>query len=141
MTGRSASSHLGTVRTSEIVASLSRALDMTEGLPAGHAARTCYLALRVADRMGVMGWSYGGYMTSTIITKTNRFKFASTGAPVTDLWSFYYTADIPEFIESYFGMPWDDFDMLKTHSAPGPSSRGTPSESPITVASRPKSNT
>lgn len=69
------------------------------------------------DRLGVMGWSYGGYMTSTIITKTNRFKFASTGAPVTDLWSFYYTADIPEFIESYFGIPWDDFDMLKTHSA------------------------
>lgn len=54
MTGQSIPSHLGTVRTSEIVASLSRALDMTEGLPAGHAARTCYLALRLADRMGVM---------------------------------------------------------------------------------------
>jgi len=45
----------GTVRTSEIVAALSRALDLTEGLPAGHAARTCYLALRLADRMGVAG--------------------------------------------------------------------------------------
>lgn len=44
---------VGTVRTSEIVAALSRALDVTEGLPAGHAARTCYLALRLADRMGV----------------------------------------------------------------------------------------
>jgi putative nucleotidyltransferase with HDIG domain len=44
---------IGTVRTSEIVAALSRALDVTEGLPAGHAARTCYLALRLADRMGV----------------------------------------------------------------------------------------
>ena len=46
---------IGTVRTSEIVAALSRALDVTEGLPAGHAARTCYLALRLADRMGVAG--------------------------------------------------------------------------------------
>src|SRR5258708_39691903 len=53
MTSRSGPVHVGTVRTSEIVAALSRALDMTEGLPAGHAARTCYLALRVADRMGV----------------------------------------------------------------------------------------
>lgn len=44
---------VGTVRTSEIVAALSRALDVTEGLPAGHAARTCYLAQRLADRMGV----------------------------------------------------------------------------------------
>ena len=44
---------VGTVRTSEIVAALSRALDVTEGLPAGHAARTCYLALRLADRMDV----------------------------------------------------------------------------------------
>ena len=36
---------VGTVRTSEIVAALSLALDVTEGLPARHAARTCYLAL------------------------------------------------------------------------------------------------
>ena len=68
-------------------------------------------------RMGVMGWSYGGFMTSWILTHTDRFRFASPGAPVTDLWSFYYTADIPEFIESYFtSMPWDDFDVLKAHS-------------------------
>jgi len=68
-------------------------------------------------RMGVMGWSYGGFMTSWILTHTDRFKFASPGAPVTDLWSFYYTADIPEFIESYFAsLPWEDFDVLKAHS-------------------------
>ncbi|HQR66576.1 MAG TPA: S9 family peptidase, partial [Thermoanaerobaculia bacterium] len=78
------------------------------------------IAKGIADpaRMGVMGWSYGGYMTSTIITKTDRFRFASPGAAVTDLWSFYFTADIPEFIESYFAsVPWDDFDVLKSHSA------------------------
>ncbi len=32
------------------------------------------------DRLGVMGWSYGGYMTSWIITQTHRFKAASVGA-------------------------------------------------------------
>ena len=42
-----------------------------------------------------MGWSYGGYMTSWIITQTKRFKAASAGAPVTNLMSFNGTADIP----------------------------------------------
>ncbi|MCH3710087.1 S9 family peptidase, partial [Campylobacter coli] len=37
------------------------------------------------DRMGIMGWSYGGYMTSWSITRTARFKAASIGAPVTNL--------------------------------------------------------
>lgn len=46
---------IGTVRTSEIVAALSCALDVTGGLPPGHAARTCYLALRLADRMAIAG--------------------------------------------------------------------------------------
>ena len=33
------------------------------------------------DRLGVMGWSYGGFMTSWIVTQTQRFKAASAGAP------------------------------------------------------------
>src|SRR6185295_16584631 len=42
------------------------------------------VARGIADpaRMGVMGWSYGGYMTSWIITQTKRFKAASVGAGV-----------------------------------------------------------
>src|SRR5262249_49659845 len=35
------------------------------------------------DRLGVMGWSYGGFMTAWIVTQTNRLKAASIGAPVT----------------------------------------------------------
>ncbi|HUQ90524.1 MAG TPA: prolyl oligopeptidase family serine peptidase, partial [Bryobacteraceae bacterium] len=30
-----------------------------------------------ADRLGVMGWSYGGYLTGAVISQTNRFKAAS----------------------------------------------------------------
>ena len=41
------------------------------------------------DRLGVMGWSYGGYLTASVITQTNRFKAASIGAPATD-WITYY---------------------------------------------------
>ncbi len=40
------------VQTSRLLAALSAALDLTEGQIAGHAVRTCYLAMRVADGMG-----------------------------------------------------------------------------------------
>ena len=32
------------------------------------------------DRLGVLGYSYGGYMTNVVITRTNRFKAAASGA-------------------------------------------------------------
>ena len=37
------------------------------------------------DRLGVMGASYGGYMTNWIVTQTSRFKAASAGASLSDL--------------------------------------------------------
>ncbi|MHC4609264.1 MAG: prolyl oligopeptidase family serine peptidase, partial [Planctomycetota bacterium] len=37
------------------------------------------------DRLGVMGWSNGGYLTNCLITKTDRFKAASSGAGVVDV--------------------------------------------------------
>jgi dipeptidyl aminopeptidase/acylaminoacyl peptidase len=69
------------------------------------------------DRMAVMGWSYGGFMTSWVITQTNRFKAAAVGAGVTNLWSFTGTADIPGFLPDYFGgEPWDAFEAFQKHS-------------------------
>src|SRR5260370_13000522 len=44
---------MGQLRTSELLAALSVALDLTEGQRAGHALRTTYLALRLADRIGL----------------------------------------------------------------------------------------
>jgi dipeptidyl aminopeptidase/acylaminoacyl peptidase len=70
------------------------------------------------ERLGVMGWSYGGFMTSWTITQTKRFKAASVGAGVTNLMSFTGTADIPSFLPDYFGAePWDDLDTYRKHSA------------------------
>jgi dipeptidyl aminopeptidase/acylaminoacyl peptidase len=70
------------------------------------------------DRLAVTGWSYGGFMTSTIITKTDRFKAAIVGAAVTDLASFTGTTDIPDFSRSYFASwPWDDPTAYVEHSA------------------------
>ncbi len=69
------------------------------------------------DRLGVMGWSYGGYMTSWIVTQTKRFKAASAGAPVTNLMSFNGTADIPSFVPDYLGgQSWDINDVYQKHS-------------------------
>ena len=57
-------------------------------------------------------------MTSMVITKTNRFKAAMAGAPVTNLMSFNGTADIPDFIPSYFEKEfWDDPAVYARHSA------------------------
>jgi dipeptidyl aminopeptidase/acylaminoacyl peptidase len=37
------------------------------------------------DRLGIIGWSYGGYMTAWSITQTTRFKAAAAGAILSDL--------------------------------------------------------
>ena len=41
------------ISTSALLASLSTALDLTEGMLPGHALRTCFLASRVAERLGL----------------------------------------------------------------------------------------
>jgi dipeptidyl aminopeptidase/acylaminoacyl peptidase len=70
------------------------------------------------DRLGVMGWSYGGYMTSWTITQTKRFRAASVGAGVTNLMTFNGTADIPSFVPDYFGGEfWDKLEVYQAHSA------------------------
>jgi len=70
------------------------------------------------DRLGIMGWSYGGFMTSWAVTQTKRFKAASVGAGVTNLMSFTGTADIPGFLPDYFGGElWDVFEVWRAHSA------------------------
>ena len=69
------------------------------------------------DRLAIMGWSYGGYMTSWAITQTDRFKAACVGAAVTNLVSFNGTSDIPGFLPDYFaGEFWDDPETYRRHS-------------------------
>ena len=46
------------------------------------------------SRLGVHGYSYGGFMASWTIGHTDRFRAAVVGAPVTDLSSMYGTSDI-----------------------------------------------
>jgi dipeptidyl aminopeptidase/acylaminoacyl peptidase len=65
------------------------------------------------DRMGVMGGSYGGYMTNWIITQTDRFKAAVASASLSNLISFYSTSLYQDLIHAEFnGYPWDNYDLL-----------------------------
>jgi dipeptidyl aminopeptidase/acylaminoacyl peptidase len=82
------------------------------------------IARGIADpeRLGVMGWSYGGYLSAWIIAHTNRFKAASIGACSTD-WVSWYAPSIankesaPEVMWEYFGgPPWNRLEVYNRHS-------------------------
>ena len=61
-----------------------------------------------SQRLGVTGYSYGGFLTNWIITHDTRFKAAVSGAGISNWISDYGTADIPRTKESeFFGAPWE----------------------------------
>jgi dipeptidyl aminopeptidase/acylaminoacyl peptidase len=72
----------------------------------------------IADpqRLGVMGWSNGGYLTNCIITKTGRFKAASSGAGIVDTVMEWGANDEPAYsMNLKKGLPWTQPDIyLKT---------------------------
>ena len=68
------------------------------------------VAQGIADpqRLGVMGWSNGGYLTNCVITKTTRFKAASSGAGVFDVVMQWGIEDTPGHVINYQkGFPWN----------------------------------
>jgi dipeptidyl aminopeptidase/acylaminoacyl peptidase len=63
------------------------------------------------DRLGITGWSYGGFMTAWAITQTTRFKAAIVGAGITDWFSFHGVSEIPTWDEWYLeAHPYEDRD-------------------------------
>jgi dipeptidyl aminopeptidase/acylaminoacyl peptidase len=82
-------------------------------------------------RLGVTGYSYGGFLTNWTITQTDRFAAAVAGAGVVNWVSDYGTADIPRTKESEFlGSPWQSQSNELMRSL-----------SPITYASKVKTPT
>ena len=71
------------------------------------------------DSLVEMGWSYGGYMTSWIVTQTDRFKAVSMGAGLSNLVSMVGTTDIPDYLLGHMGGPyWDgNMETYERHSA------------------------
>ena len=71
-----------------------------------------------ANRVGIMGWSYGGYMTAWAITQTTRFKAAMMGAGVSDFHDFHALSNIPDWDMRILGTsPLEQPDIYRAHSA------------------------
>jgi dipeptidyl aminopeptidase/acylaminoacyl peptidase len=78
------------------------------------------------DRLGIGGWSQGGFLTAWAVTATDRFKAAVMGAGVSDWGMMAATSDLPAFEAALGGSrPWD---------GPGPHRAAT--GSPISFARR-----
>jgi dipeptidyl aminopeptidase/acylaminoacyl peptidase len=55
------------------------------------------------SRVGLDGWSYGGFMTMFAVTQTHRFKAAVAGAGISDWLSYYGENSIDQWMIPYFG--------------------------------------
>jgi dipeptidyl aminopeptidase/acylaminoacyl peptidase len=56
-----------------------------------------------SSRIGVTGWSYGGFMTMWTVTQTHRFRAAVAGAGIADWLSYYGENMIDKWMVPYFG--------------------------------------
>ena len=70
------------------------------------------------NRMGLTGWSYGGYMTMWGVTQTNRFKAAAAGAGIANWQSYYGENKIDKWMIPYFGASVYEDPAVYAKSAP-----------------------
>jgi dipeptidyl aminopeptidase/acylaminoacyl peptidase len=83
------------------------------------------------ERLGVIGGSYGGFMTSWIIGHTNRFKAAISERAVNNLVSMFGSSDLFWVFERQFGGPmWENVDAYLDRS---PSTYAQQMETPVLV--------
>ncbi len=54
------------------------------------------------SKIGIIGWSYGGYLASLAISKANLFKAAILGSTISDLQSWILTSDFKSYLQKYF---------------------------------------
>lgn len=72
----------------------------------------------VADenRLGIGGWSYGGFMAMWAVTQTNRFKAAVAGAGLSDLAAEFGTEDEPTYDEWFYSTPYENLAAFQKSS-------------------------
>ena len=79
-------------------------------------------AIKVApidpNRLGICGWSYGGYMTMWAVTQTNRFKAAMAGAGLSNWQSYYGENLIDQWMIPFFGKSVYDDPEVYAKSSP-----------------------
>jgi dipeptidyl aminopeptidase/acylaminoacyl peptidase len=70
------------------------------------------------QRVGIAGWSYGGFMTMFAVTQTHRFRAAVAGAGISDWLSYYGENSIDQWMIPYFGASvYDDPQVYAKSSA------------------------
>jgi dipeptidyl aminopeptidase/acylaminoacyl peptidase len=70
------------------------------------------------ERVGVMGWSQGGYISAFLATHdAARFRAVSVGAGISNWVTYYVNTDIHPFTRQYLGAaPWDDMEVYRRTS-------------------------
>ena len=70
------------------------------------------------NRTGIIGWSYGGYMTMWAVTQTTRFKAAVAGAGIANWQSYYGQNKIDTWMLPFFGASVYDKPEAYSRSSP-----------------------
>ena len=70
------------------------------------------------NRVGIGGWSYGGYMTMWAVTQTHRFRAAVSGAGIANWQSYYGENDIDQWMIPFFGASVYDNPAVYAKSSP-----------------------
>jgi dipeptidyl aminopeptidase/acylaminoacyl peptidase len=70
------------------------------------------------QRIGITGWSYGGYMTMWAITQTTQFKAAVAGAGIANWQSYYGQNRIDQWMLPFFGASVYDDPQIYARSSP-----------------------
>ena len=70
------------------------------------------------NRLGVTGWSYGGFMTMWTVTQTNRFRAAVAGAGIANWQSYYGQNLIDQWMIPFFGASVYDDPAVYEKSSP-----------------------
>jgi len=78
------------------------------------------VARGIADpnRLGVGGWSYGGMLTNYTIASDQRFKAATSGASISNIFAGYGTDQYIRDYEMELGKPWEHVDVWMKNSYP-----------------------
>ena len=69
-------------------------------------------------RVGLFGWSYGGYMAMWAVTQTNRFAAVAAGAGIVNWQSYYGQNRIDGWMLPYFGASVYDDPAVYAKSSP-----------------------
>ena len=69
------------------------------------------------DKLGVMGWSQGGYISAFLATNTKDFKAISVGAGISNWMTYYVNTDIHPFTRQYLkATPWSNKEIYEKTS-------------------------